>query len=44
MSESILEKELENASNVSIYVFTGGPVAGKSSLELPIIEALLCRD
>lgn len=44
MSKSIFEKELKNSSNVLIYVLTGGPVAGKSSLEIPFTEALLCRD
>ncbi|MDO4283099.1 MAG: AAA family ATPase [Clostridia bacterium] len=44
MAKNIFENELESANQVSIYVLTGGPVAGKSSLELPLLETLLCRN
>lgn len=44
MSKSIFEKEIASGNDVSIYALTGGPVAGKSSLELLFTEALLCRN
>lgn len=44
MSKSIFEKEIGKGNDVSIYALTGGPVAGKSSLELLFTEALLCRN
>lgn len=44
MQNSIFEKEMQTANDVSIYVLTGGPVAGKSSLEVPVTETLLCRN
>ena len=44
MQNTTYESEISNCDNVLMYVLTGGPVAGKSSLEVPLTEALLCRN